>query len=1311
EEEDPAQAKLEPVQRQEGEEEEPAQAKGESSQKVKPIQAKINLAPSGGGKLMPEPVQQKMEGAFGADFSGVRIHEGPQAKAIGAVAYTQGSDIHFQPSKYQPDTQSGQELLGHELTHVVQQRAGRVSVPQGKGAPINADPGLETEADILGAKAARGDSVEVVGASSSLQRKPIEDTVGSKPILQLDQDEQQKNPAGSEAGEHNPDSQGGQELLAHEPTYVVQQSSTTVIQRKPPVEQSKLTEDQKKHVARIRQARAQQLNKEANHNLKAIGTSHPPQKATQHKQKANHNLKAIGTSRPPLEATQQLNNVKEASGSAPNTHQPAAEQPVASQSVTHQQISTAPQSEAQQSDSNFQVTQDYSGLIQDDDSEELAPVGDNFLDGLNESEDEPKPSQHLSATSMQDNAEASIQETLTKTDTLLNVKEASGSAPNTHQPAAEQPVASQSVTHQQISTAPQSEAKQSDSNFQVTQDYSGLIQDDHSEELAPVGDNFLDGLNESEDKPKPSQRSIATSMQNNAEASIQETLTEATMLSAKGKEKVKILKDSAKNKEQSEDVKRARQDKIGKVAVKSGQKADATAFKFGEQSLKEFEGITGAIARHQSNILRNKSLISKTVAEGKEELARAFARGSYIATKSAQEKLAPLRDKVETLEENAQLESAKTRMGLQKGGEIGVDITPDQLETKASDAAMKLEENRYHMMRNYSFLEMDKKTISDLVEKKMGEVVAHYYAQSGDSVATKILEAGRTRGQSLEKGKPLSDEQALALAKTDIKDSEASAEAGVSEGDQLAGQTMEPDQAPQGKGNKYIDPSLKQGKMAGLKGFFGGSFSKAWSGFKSLASAVWSPFKGLGRKVDRKLINKDKGEKVAEARMIQGLELMAMFEAQAEQRLKEAEKCGGETVEMHEQALATYDEIDAGKKNQKTGGDFDTKQFTLKVGKSWENVEKSAVYRVKLEKYQADVKEESSKYEKYGARAMGTGGQLARKIAAGAGNAALRIATLGTVGLKTKEVGAGYKSEIKATTVKQEFMAAAKEFQAIVAGTNGEGVKGLGGQTGAKAYAVMQGISTALGLLKSIFSALSLFTIPAPPVAAVFTSLTLFTTIVKTAVDLALFIWTGIGTMKTNDPRSRSKLKGNFAKHGLAFGEGASAVGAAGLISKISRDAGQFKFDKQTAALGDVDTGGAFKGLGKDLINGIGGSQHWGAVGKFAANTAIGQAIPLTNTIAGGVAGAIGDSNQEAMNRQNDKRVATFDQEFKAKRAEGNVKLQESNTKMAQLKEMIDKKIAGTSESLQSQDQPLANMLESVRAAVKSMNLPEPDPE
>lgn len=113
----------------------------------------VMRAPSGGSPL-PAPVQRKMEGALGQDFSGVRVHQGPEAESIGADAYTRGEHIHFRPGLYSPGSPSGQRLLGHELTHVVQQRAGRVPVPAGGGVPVNADPGLEGEADRLGARAA-----------------------------------------------------------------------------------------------------------------------------------------------------------------------------------------------------------------------------------------------------------------------------------------------------------------------------------------------------------------------------------------------------------------------------------------------------------------------------------------------------------------------------------------------------------------------------------------------------------------------------------------------------------------------------------------------------------------------------------------------------------------------------------------------------------------------------------------------------------------------------------------------------------------------------------------------------------------------------------------------------------------------------------------------------------------------------------------------------------------------------------------------------------------------------------------------------
>ncbi|PTL76673.1 DUF4157 domain-containing protein [Vitiosangium sp. GDMCC 1.1324] len=125
------------------------------------------------GQPLPEPLRAKMETAFGHDFAQVRVHENGNAAALGATAYTRGHDLHFAPGRYQPETQSGQALIGHELTHVVQQRAGHVAIPQGKGAPINADPGLEAEADRQGARAAQGLEATVRGVGSGVQRKAV----------------------------------------------------------------------------------------------------------------------------------------------------------------------------------------------------------------------------------------------------------------------------------------------------------------------------------------------------------------------------------------------------------------------------------------------------------------------------------------------------------------------------------------------------------------------------------------------------------------------------------------------------------------------------------------------------------------------------------------------------------------------------------------------------------------------------------------------------------------------------------------------------------------------------------------------------------------------------------------------------------------------------------------------------------------------------------------------------------------------------------------------------------------------------------
>jgi hypothetical protein len=129
-----------------------AQSKG-ANQSFRVDPAHVGLAGLGGRRL-PDGVRGNMERALGADFSDVRVHVGPQAERIGAIAFTIGTDIYFAPGRFQPDTVHGRQLLGHELAHVVQQRQGRVRNPMGVGIAVVQDWALEAEADRLGHRAA-----------------------------------------------------------------------------------------------------------------------------------------------------------------------------------------------------------------------------------------------------------------------------------------------------------------------------------------------------------------------------------------------------------------------------------------------------------------------------------------------------------------------------------------------------------------------------------------------------------------------------------------------------------------------------------------------------------------------------------------------------------------------------------------------------------------------------------------------------------------------------------------------------------------------------------------------------------------------------------------------------------------------------------------------------------------------------------------------------------------------------------------------------------------------------------------------------
>ncbi|MGV0107028.1 DUF4157 domain-containing protein [Nostoc sp. DSM 114160] len=107
------------------------QRQGEVGMDAAPdLEASINQARGGGGVAIADNIREPMEVAFGADFSRVKVHTDGQSdqlnRSIQARAFTTGQDVFFRQGEYNPGSRGGQELLAHELTHVVQQNGGAV---------------------------------------------------------------------------------------------------------------------------------------------------------------------------------------------------------------------------------------------------------------------------------------------------------------------------------------------------------------------------------------------------------------------------------------------------------------------------------------------------------------------------------------------------------------------------------------------------------------------------------------------------------------------------------------------------------------------------------------------------------------------------------------------------------------------------------------------------------------------------------------------------------------------------------------------------------------------------------------------------------------------------------------------------------------------------------------------------------------------------------------------------------------------------------------------------------------------------------
>jgi hypothetical protein len=142
EEEEKVQTKLQRQADEEEEEKVQTKAAGATPEVTEALEERINAA-RGSGQALPDSLRSSIEPKLGSDFSQVRLHTDAEAdglsRQLGAKAFTTGQDVFFREGDYQPDTEEGRGLIGHELTHVVQQGAAPAVFRQAAGGKEEGD--------------------------------------------------------------------------------------------------------------------------------------------------------------------------------------------------------------------------------------------------------------------------------------------------------------------------------------------------------------------------------------------------------------------------------------------------------------------------------------------------------------------------------------------------------------------------------------------------------------------------------------------------------------------------------------------------------------------------------------------------------------------------------------------------------------------------------------------------------------------------------------------------------------------------------------------------------------------------------------------------------------------------------------------------------------------------------------------------------------------------------------------------------------------------------------------------------------------
>lgn len=154
----------------------------------------------GGGSGLDTPTREAMEARFGADFGDVRVHTDAtasrSAEAVGANAYTVGTDIAFRSGHFDPGSPTGQRTLAHELTHVIQQKSGPVDGADAPGGIRLSDPSdrferaADEHADAVMARPAPAPTAAMSPGAPTVQSETDESEDGVVIQRQVPEDEE-----------------------------------------------------------------------------------------------------------------------------------------------------------------------------------------------------------------------------------------------------------------------------------------------------------------------------------------------------------------------------------------------------------------------------------------------------------------------------------------------------------------------------------------------------------------------------------------------------------------------------------------------------------------------------------------------------------------------------------------------------------------------------------------------------------------------------------------------------------------------------------------------------------------------------------------------------------------------------------------------------------------------------------------------------------------------------------------------------------------------------------------------------------------